>query len=602
MLKKPFTLRRMKQFFKFMFASCLGVFLAMIALFFFGVVSLAGLAAGSEENTKEVKSNTLIEIKLENPIPELTDNVDKSPFESKTTVGLHDLTLALDHAATDDKVKGILINTRFLMTGFSTLSKIRQAIIDFKQKSGKTVYAYGDFMSQGAYYLSSAADTIMIHPKGSVDFTGMSAEIPFMKDLFTRLDVKWQIYYAGQFKSATEPLRLDKMSDQNRLQTREYINGLYDMMLTDISKSRKISVDALKDIANDYKLRQADDVVKYKMADATGYYDQMLTMLRHKLGLKEKDKINSISLNDYASSFKKPDQSSKDKIAVVYAEGNIGYGSDTEEAGTIEGERYAKMIRKLRNDDNVKAIVLRVNSGGGSSFGSDLIWRELDLARQQGKTVISSFGDYAASGGYYIAMASDSIFAEPNTITGSIGVFATIPGLQKTFKNKLGISFDTIRTGKYSAMSGVNIDFTDEEGKIIQASVDSTYEQFLQIVANNRHKTRDEIHNIAQGRVWLGTKGKEIGLVDRLGSLDDAIHSAAAKAQLTKYRIVEYPKAKEGIQRLLENYMGQKPTDDLAKAAIKKELGEFYVYYDYLTEMKKMKGPQMRMPFVLRFK
>jgi protease IV len=594
----------MKQFLKFMFASCLGVFIAMIALFFFGIASIAGLSGGGGEEglTKEVKSNSVLEIKLESSIPQLTDNVEKSPFESQKTAGLHDLTLALEHAANDNNIKGVVINTRYVMTGFATLTTLRKAIDNFKQKSGKFVYAYSDFMSQGAYYVSSVADSIMIHPKGGIEFAGLSAEVPFMKDLFTRLDVNWQIYYAGQFKSATEPLRLDKMSDQNRLQTREYINGLNDMMLADISKSRNISVEDLKNIANEYKLRRATDAVTYKMATTEGYYDQFLMMVKKKLDLKEKDKLNSISLNDYASTFDKNKGSGKEKIAIVYAEGNIGYGAQNEEAGTIEGERYAKMIRKLRLDDKVKAIVLRVNSGGGSSFGSDIIWRELDLARKQGKTIISSFGDYAASGGYYIAMASDSIFAEPNTITGSIGVFAMIPGLQKTFKNKMGISFDTVRTGKYSAMSGVNIDFTPEEGRILQESVDTMYEQFLQLVGNNRKMTRDQVHAIAQGRVWLGTKGKEIGLVDRLGSLDDAIKAAATKANLKEYKIVEYPKSKEGIQKFIEGLTGQKPADDMAKAAIKKELGEYSIYFDYLTELKKMQGPQMRMPFVLRFK
>ena len=593
----------MKQFFKFMFASCLGVFLAMICLVFFGIASVAGLASGGEDSaTKEVKSNSIIEIKLESPIPELTDNVSKDLFDSKKTVGLHDLTLALDHAATDDKIKGIVINTRATMSGYSTLSTYRKAIEDFKKKSGKFVFAYADYMSQGAYYMSSVADSVMIHPKGGIEFAGLAAEIPFMKDLFTRLDVNWQIYYAGQFKSATEPLRLDKMSDQSRMQTREYIDGLYEMMLSDVSKSRKISVSDLKNIANDYKLRTSEDAVKYKIADAAIYYDQFLDKLKTKMGVKSKDKLNSISLNDYAATVEKSTGSGKEKIAIVYAEGNIGYGSKNEEAGSIDGERYAKIIRKLRQDDKVKAIVLRVNSGGGSSFGSDLIWRELDLARAQGKTVISSFGDYAASGGYYIAMASDEIFSEPNTITGSIGVFATIPGLQKTFKNKLGVSFDTVRTGKYSAMSGVNIDFTPEEARILQESVDTTYERFLNIVATNRKMTRDQVHAIAQGRVWLGTKGKELGLVDKLGSLDDAIKAAATKANLKEYKISEYPKSKETVQRLLENFTGEKPSDDMAKAAIQKELGEYAVYFDYISEMKKMKGPQMRIPFMLKVK
>jgi protease IV len=594
----------MQQFFKFVFASCLGVILASIVIFFLGMGLIGGLAASSDDKTKAVKDNSILELKLESEIPELTDNVSdgSNPFDDKKVTGLQAMVQALDHAATDNKIKGILINTRYMSAGFATMSSLRRAIQEFKQKSGKFVFAYGDMFSQGGYYVASVADKIMINPSGAMDFAGLSAEIPFMKDLFSRLNVDWQIYYAGQFKSATEPLRLDKMSDANRLQTREYIDGLYNIFINDISKSRNIEPNALKDIANGYKIRRATDAVTFKMVDTEGYYDQMLGMIRTQLGLKDKDKINSISLQDYTESYTKPSNSAKDKIAVVYAEGSVDYGNSEEVDGTIQGERYSKIIRKLRQDKTIKAIVLRVNSGGGSAFASDLIWRELTLARQQGIPVVTSFGDVAASGGYYIAMASDSIFAEPNTITGSIGVFVTVPGMQNTFKNKLGITFDTVRTGRYSAMSGVTINFDNEEGRILQEGVDTLYERFLNIVATNRRMTRDQVHAVAQGRVWLGDKAKEIGLVDKIGSLDDAIKAAAAKANLTAYKTSSYPKSKEGIQKFIESITGQKPTDDMAKAAIKRELGEFSIYYDYFQQMRSMKGPQMRIPMVVRMK
>ena len=390
----------MQQFFKFVFASCLGVFLAVIALTLFGIISAAGFASAADDSVKTVESNSVLEIKLEEMIPELTGNTQNDNiFDNKKVVGLTSLLAAIDHAATDDKIKGIFINTRFITTEFPKVVAIREAIEKFKQ-SGKFVYAYADFYSQGGYYLASIADSICLNPTGDIDFKGFAAEIPFMKDMFDRLDIKWQIYYAGQFKSATEPFRLDKMSDQNRLQMREYLTGLYDFYLNDISKSRKIDKKDLFAYANDLKISSAREAVRLKMVDTEGYYDEALNTLRAKLGLKGKDKIHSITLSDYAQTVKKETGKGKNKIAIVYAEGDINYSTNSKEVnGSIDGHRYAKIIRKLREDDNVKAIVLRINSGGGSAVSSDMIWRELDLARKQGKVVVSSFSDYAASGG-----------------------------------------------------------------------------------------------------------------------------------------------------------------------------------------------------------
>jgi protease IV len=592
----------MKQFLTFVFASCLGVFLSIFLVIFLSA-GIGGLMGSDDETTgKKAESNSVLDIKLESgELPEMTDNVEKSPFSNDKTMSIHALVNAIDHAATDDDIKGIALTSRSSVAGFPKAQLIRQAVERFK-KSGKFVVAYADNFSQGAYYLASVADTIMLNPNGDVDFRGFSAQIPFFKDLLDRLDVKWQVYYAGQFKSATEPFRLDKMSDQNRLQMREYMNGLYDLYLTDVAQSRNVSKAELFEMADKLLVRNARDAVRLKLVDTEGYYDEFQKMLRNKLSVKEKDKINSIQLTDYAQSVERKKGSGSDKIAIVYAEGTINYGNGNEDkSGEIEGLRYAKIIRKLRQDDKVKAIVLRINSGGGSATASDMIWRELDLARQSGKVVVSSFGEYAASGGYYIAMASDSIFAEPATLTGSIGVFSMIPSFQKTFKTKMGISFDSVKTAAQAQGLTTNFDVNDYQAKILQAGTDSLYEKFLNLVANNRHKTRDEIHAIAQGRVWLAAKGKEIGLVDQIGGLDAAIASAAAKAGLKEYKTSEYPKPKNALQAFIEEMTGKKPSSDGIKAAIiRQELGEYAEFYDFAKQMKTWNGPQMRLPFVMK--
>jgi protease IV len=595
----------MQQFFKFVFASCLGVFLAVIALTVFGVISMAGLAgAAADESVKSVESNSVLEIKLEEMIPELTGNTESDNiFDSKKSVGLTSMIAAIENAATDKNIKGIFIHSRFIASGFNKVVAIRQAVEKFKQ-SGKFVYAYADFYSQGAYYLASVADSVCLNPNGDIDFKGFAAEIPFMKDMFDRLDVKWQIYYAGQFKSATEPFRLDKMSEQNRTQLREYLGGMYDFYLTDVAKSRKVDKNTLQSYADGLKVSSSSEAVRLKLVDTEGYYDAALQALRSKLNLKEKDKINSITLSDYAQTVKKKSNSSKNKIAVIYAEGDIGYATDDKEQnGAIDGPRYAKIIRKLRADNTVKAIVLRINSGGGAATSSDMIWHELDLARKQGIVVVSSFGDYAASGGYYIACSSDSIFAEPVTLTGSIGVFSMVPSLQKTFKNKIGISFDTVKTAAHAGGTNALLDIGDYEGKIMQMQTDSIYETFLNRVGTCRKMSRDQVHAIAQGRIWLGTKAKQIGLVDQIGGLNDAIAAAAQKAGLSDYKTSDYPKLKSGIERFIENLTGEKTSpESLKTAAIKSELGEYADVYTYFKQMKTWKTPQMRIPYQIRFK
>ncbi len=586
----------MKQFFKFAFASCLGVFLFVVIFGIWGIGSAVRMAS-NQSKAKPIKPNSILELDFSKSVPELTDNTsERDPFQQESILGLHAATAALARAKNDPNIKGILIKPQLGHgMGHATASSMRRALEDFK-KSGKFIVAYADALSQGGYYMASVADKITVSPLGMVEFDGFASDMPFFKDMLDKIGVKTQVYYAGQFKSATEPFRFNAMSPQNRMQVREYLGGLYDIFLANISKSRNIQVADLYSIANEMKVRTPQDGVKYKLIDAVGYYDEVLADLRKRLALKEDDKIASVGLETYdESNPAKKDFKSNDKIAVVYAEGNIVLGGTSEDGGGIEGNRYAKIIRQLRMDKKVRAIVLRINSGGGSALASDLILRELDLAKKAGKPVIASFGDVAASGGYFIAAHADSIFAENNTITGSIGVFSLIPSFQKTLNEKMGIHFDTVKTAKYAALSAVR-DFSEDEGKIFQTMTDTIYENFLSLVGSGRKMTRDQVHAIAQGRVWTGAKGLEIGLVDKIGNLDAAIAAAAAKAGLTDYRTTEYPKLKEPLEQIIDKFTGKK-SNETKQSFLKSELGAMYPYYEQIRLMQTMQGIQARMPF-----
>lgn len=589
------------NFFKSLMASCLGVILAMVVVFFIGSMIIGGLVKSASKNEVSVKSNSVLNLNFKETIPEKTDNLESGSFSLKDdkTYGITDILKTIEIASTDDDIKGIFLDLSDVKMGKATASTLRKALVDFKEK-GKFITAYAEGYSQNAYYLASVANTVYVHPLGDIDFRGYAAQIPFFKDMLDKLGVKMQVYYVGQFKGATEPYRLEKMSDPNRLQTREYLEGLYQVYLSDIAKSRNTSVETLRSLANEYKIRKAEDALQYKLVDKIGYRDEVLAELKSKLSLKEADKINAINLEDYASAkLKDPDLSIKDKIAVVYAEGEIVDGKG--ENGKVGGKKYADLLRDIRMDDKVKAIVLRVNSPGGSGLASENIWRELKLAKEAGKPVVVSMGDYAASGGYYISCMADSIFAQPNTLTGSIGVFGIIPSVQKTLKDKAGISFDTVKTGKFAASFSPFFEINVEEGKIIQESVDMFYDRFLKRVSDGRKMTKEKVHEIAQGRVWTGTKATTIGLVDRIGSLDDAITCAANLSGVKKYRTSEYPKTKEKFQKLVDKLNGDEDEDKelFAKSILKSQLGEYFPFLEEIKSIKNMKGPQARLPFVI---
>lgn len=590
----------MSQFIKFFFASCLGVIVGSLVLGLLSVLIIAGIASSMEEEQVPVKANTVLHLKFNKPIPEKTNNLPLDPFRLKDqkVLGVHEILDALERAKADDNVKGILLETDGLMSGLATADLIRDALAAFK-KEGKFIYAYANNYSQGGYYLASAADKVYLNPVGQLDFRGFAAEIPFFKDMLDKVGVKMQIYYAGKFKSATEPFRRNNISEENRLQIREYLDVIYAEFLADISEGRSIPIPELRRIADGYLAFMPQKALELKMVDVLGYHDEMMNDVRKKLGMKEGEKIPTMSIEAYnQGNPAKSNFSARQKIAVVYAEGNIIDGKG--EPGTIGGEKYVDILSQIRKDEKVKAIVLRVNSGGGSSMASDNILREIELAKKDGIKVVVSMGDYAASGGYYIACKADSIFAEPNTLTGSIGVFSMIPSAQVLLNNKIGISFDTVKTGDLAAGISPFRDLSDSEGKIMQAMVDQIYDTFLGHVAEGRGLSKDAVNEIAQGRVWTGAKAREIGLVDRVGDLDDAIASAATLAGVKDYRITEYPKIKDPFQQLLEDL-----TEDSSLASdrwIKRQLGDIYPHYQYIRELQQSKGLQARLPFIIPFR
>lgn len=592
----------MNQFLKFLFASCLGTALALGLLFFLGIGWIASMAGSANEKQKvSIKENSILELDFQKAIPEKTNNMPMDPFDldQEDLLGLTDMVTAIRRAKEDPDIKGIYLNASIVMLGKASSATLRNALEDFRS-SGKFIVSYAHYYTQGAYYLASVSDSVLMSPQGVVDFRGYSSTITYFKGLLDKLDVQMRIFYCGKYKSATEPFRADKMSAENRLQIREYLTPLYDIFIKDVARGRNIPEAELRQIAERYDGFNAEKARQTRLIDRFAYEDEVFAMIKNRIGLGEKDKLNRVGVEDYFEARgKKTDFSVKDKIAVVYAEGEIHDG-DEGEPGTILDGKYVKMLRKIRKDPNIKAIVLRVNSPGGSSLASDNILRELDLCKQAGKPVVVSMGDVAASGGYYIACHADSIFAEPATITGSIGVFGMIPILEKTMRNKLGITFDTVKTQKFSAFGSTVYDFSAEESKLIQDRVDWIYQDFLGKVAVGRKRSVEQIHEIAQGRVWTAAKAKEIGLVDDLGGLDRAVAAAAKLASIEKYRTSEYPQTKSGIEQFIEQITKKKERDDSIRAwALRQELGDFYPLYKTMQGFRQNNGILFRLPYDL---
>jgi len=583
----------MKEFFKFVFASMIGVLLSVFVMFVLGILLIIGIVStASNESKVTIDDNTVLHLSLNYPISERTSknpfqNLNFGGFETENNLGLKDILAHIKEAKTDSRIKGIYVDVSAIQGGFASIEEIRNTLIDFK-KSGKFILAYSEVYTKGAYYLASVADKIYVNPEGMVDFKGFSTEIMFFKGALEKLDIEAQVIKVGTYKSAVEPYILDKMSKPNREQITSFLGSLYTHFLSNIAISRKIPVDSLSAIANTAAVQTATDAVKFRLVDGVKYKDEVLTELKSLCGIAQKKELRSVSISDYTPQSKELSKASADRIAVVYAVGEIVSGEGDDE--TMGSENISRAIRTARLDDKVKALVLRINSPGGSSLASDVIWREVELTKKV-KPVIVSMGDVAASGGYYIACAADSIFAQPNTITGSIGVFAIIPNMKKFFNNKLGITFDEVKTSKFSEIS-ITRPLSDDERLLLQAEVNNIYKTFTQKVANGRHKTPEFIDNIGQGRVWTGAEAIKIGLVDRLGNITDAVKSAAKKAGLKEYKLVDYPDQKDPLKELFDD-----SADKVRTYFTKQELGENYNYYQKIQSVLKTTGIQSRMPY-----
>ncbi|GAA3977204.1 signal peptide peptidase SppA [Pedobacter ginsengiterrae] len=583
----------MRDFFKYLFASMLGFFLSIVVIFIiFFVVIVAAISSIDDDKSIAVSNNSVLFLNLDQAITERTPkrSFGSLPIigsEQSDGIGLNDILKSIKRAKNDDNIKCIYLNVSSPNAGFATMREVRNALIDFK-KSHKKILAYSEVYTQGAYYLASAADKVYLNPEGALEFKGFSSQLTFFKGTLEKVGVEMQVIRVGNYKSAVEPYILDKMSDYNRKQVTAYVGGLYNTFLTDIAQTRAIQKDSLYSIADNYKIREPKDALNYKMIDGLKYKDEILEELKALSGKTKKQNISSVSINDYIKN-NTSSGSGKDKVAVIYANGEItgGEGSDNQ----IGSERISRAIRKARLDDDIKAIVIRVNSPGGSALASDVIWREIVLTKKE-KPVIASFGDVAASGGYYIGCAADSIFVQPNTITGSIGVFGIIPNFQNLMTNKLGITFDGVKTGKYADIMATNRPMTEGERFIIQNELNRIYSGFVSRVADGRKKSKAYIDSIGGGHVWIGTDAVQIGLADKIGSFNDAIASAAKKAKLKEYKVVEYPDVIDPLKSLLEE-----STDKIKTYYTKQELGDNYMLYQQMKKVMASSGIQMRMPF-----
>ena len=584
---KPET--RTRKFWRVVFGSMLGFFFSMILISILYMVMLISMIAAFSSMDKEsanVKDNSILKINLTQGVAERVVETPFDKFNNYSQIGLDDVLASIKYAASDPKIKGIYINSATVSASPATVKEIHDALLAFK-KSGKFIYAYSDVFAQNGYYLASVADKIILNPTGSLDFKGYAMQIMFYKGLIDKLDVDVQVVRHGQFKSAVEPYILDKMSEANREQLTLLTNTLWNVFISDISASRKIPADTLNAIADNLLCALPKDALRLKLVDKLGFPSDMEKMLKDKLNVAEDKDLNIVTIEKYKKSIKN-DNNATDKIAVVYAVGNIKDGKGDNSQG-IYSESFIKEFKKAYKDKDVKAIVLRINSPGGSALASENIWQEIEKAKKAGKVVVTSMGDYAASGGYYIACNSNYIIAQPNTITGSIGVFGMIPSFQNTLKNKLGITIDGVKTNKHSDYGTGFRPMDETEMAMMQISVEDIYSTFTKRVADGRKMTVAQVDSIGQGRVWAGADAIKIGLVDKLGSIDDAIAKAAQLAKISKYAIVYYPKQKDWFTMLFSN-------EDEVDAALRAKLGRFYFTYEGLDQLMNQEGVQARMP------
>ncbi len=588
----------MKQFLKFLLASVMGFF---VALFLLSMVGVGWIAAMGNSQEVVVESNSILKARLSAEILEMAPssplaNFDMQTLKPKKALGLHDILAAIKNAKIDDRIKGVYLELSSVPAGFATIEEIRNALLDFKE-SGKFLVVYSEMMTQKTYYLASVADKIFLNPVGMLELKGFSSQVTFFKKGMDQLGIEPQITWAGNFKSATEPFRLTEMSEDNRYQVRTLLNDFYGIFLDRISTARDIPRSELDRIIDNLAVREAEDARRLGLVDDLLYIDQVEEILRKNVDLEEEEDLNFIKLPQYAlvEPLEELDYKAQ-KIAVVVAQGNIASGKGKD--NKIGSDDYVKILQAVRKDEKIEAVVLRVNSPGGSALASDIMLREVQLLRKAGKPVVVSMGDVAASGGYYIACDSDKIFAEENTVTGSIGVFAVLANAGPFFEDRLGITTDTVKTNRFSDFPTTPLmrnALTEEEQVIMQEGVDKIYEDFLSRVATGRGLPKDSVRSLAAGRVWSGRQALEVGLVDQIGGVEDAVNEAAALAKMDSYRVEIYPTKNDPLQQLFAQLTGK----DVADAMVESRFSELVEVFDDLSDLAKMRGPQMRIPFDL---
>lgn len=592
----------MKDFIKSVLATMVGIFGFFIVMGVLTMMSIIGMVASSSA-AQNVEENSVFVLNLSGAISDQGTDNPLSLFtgDDSQSTGLNNILSAIKKAKTNDDIKGIYIEAGALMTNYATLQEIRNALADFR-KSGKWIVAYGDFYTQGAYYVASVANKVYINPKGIVDWHGIGAQTMFYKDFMAKFGVKCEVVKVGTFKSATETFTEEKMSDANRLQTQTFINGTWQNICTAVSKSRGISIDSLNSYADSYlALQSTEMLMKAKMVDGMMYSDKVKDAVKKMMKLEKDDDIAQLTLNDMLNV--KDEKVEGDKIAIYYASGDI---VQDPKAATMFGNndyiasrKVCKDLEELMNDDDVKAVVVRINSGGGDAYASEQMWHQMSELRKV-KPVVVSMGDYAASGAYYMSAPASWIVAQPNTLTGSIGIFAVIPDFSGLVTTKLGVRFDEVKTNRNSTFGNTMArPFNAEETAMLQASVNRGYSLFRQRVADGRHLTIESVEKIAQGRVWLATDALNIKLVDQLGGIDDAVKKAAELAKLKEYYTSDYPATASWIDNLL-NSMSSSGT--YLDAQLRQTLGELYQPFTVLRSIDKREAIQARIPYAISIK
>lgn len=585
-----------RKFWRIVFGTMVGFFLSCIIVSILSMFMFAAMMASmSTTSTVSVKDNSILKLDLQKNISEQSED---NPFDMfgdefsqyyQSSIGLDDILACIKSAANDPKIKGIYINSESVGAAPATLKEIHDALMEFKA-SGKFIYAYADSYAQGGYYLSSVADKVTMSTTGLIQFKGIAMQVMFYKGLIDKLDVDIQVIRHGKFKSAVEPFLTDKMSDANREQMTLLANTLWNTMVDDIAASRKLSTEEVNNIADGMFIGTATKAVENKLIDKACYKSDVVEDLKKMVNVENDKDLHITTLAEYSKALKAENNTAKDEIALIYAVGEIRGGKSGNDI--MGSETMVKLIKEAYTSDNVKAIVLRVNSPGGDGTASDIIWHEIEQAKKAGKIVVTSMGDYAASGGYYISCNSNYIIAQPNTLTGSIGVFGVVPSFQRALKNKLGVTVDGVSTNKHSDAVGTMRPMNAEELAVYQEFIDDFYGVFTQRVADGRGMEQSAVDEIGQGRVWAGSEALKIGLVDALGNIDDAIAKAAELAKLENYKISYYPKKKDFWTKLME----KSSSDNNVQAFIKQELGDQYYIYQGLNQLKRAEGVQAIMP------